>query len=120
MNRDTFAYWRRTPSVVCPLVINPGQPSECRLVARGKHVHIYHYTRLDNPKRSRKSHLARPTSKPHREEPGNQPNSIPTMKTPMKGAAKKAATKGAAKGAMKGAATKVAKSAMASKGYAKK
>lgn len=109
MKRRTFAYWRAAPDMQCPLVVNEGEPSECRLVARGRFVHIYHYSKDFCPL----------TASRRRTASGKQPNPIPTMKTPMKAAATKGAMKGAAKGAMKGAA-KAAKPIAASKGYAKK
>lgn len=110
MKHRTFAYWQAATGMQCPLVINEGEPSECRLVARGRFVHIYHYSKDFCPL----------TASRRRTVSGTNTNPIPTMKTPMK-AAVKGAAKGAAKGAMKGAAAaKAAKPAMAAKGYAKK
>jgi len=57
MARNTFSYWRRVPHMQCPLVVNRGLPSECRLVARSDLVFIYHYTRLDHPNRAVKKRL---------------------------------------------------------------
>jgi hypothetical protein len=51
MNIQTFAYWRVAPDMECPLVVNQGEPSEVRLIARGRYVHIYHYTKNFRPKR---------------------------------------------------------------------
>lgn len=111
MKHRTFAYWQAATGMQCPLVINEGEPSECRLVARGQHVHIYHYSQ---------DYFCPLTASRRRTASGTNTNPTPTMKTPMK-AAVKGAAKGAAKGAMKGAAAaKAAKPAMAAKGSAKK
>lgn len=86
MNRDTFVFHRPASlpgSFPLPLIVNEGHPSESRLIARGDRVFIYHYTRLDNPRRAGKKH---PTTFAQHEQaatgriPATTPHHQPHMK----------------------------------------
>lgn len=100
MSRQTFAYWRATPNMECPLVVNQGEPSEVRLIARGRHVHIYHYTKNFRPNRRAAAgrHPANPTPKTPHPTMAKKATSAPAFA--KKAPASKAPAKGAAKGAM--------------------
>jgi hypothetical protein len=108
MRRNTFAYWRAAPHMQCPLVVNRGMSSECRLVARSELVFIYHYTRLDHPNRSAKKNLPKQESLILSNRAGRIPAYPQENKTamakkatsaPMKAAPKKGAVVPAKKGA---------------------
>ena len=84
---------------MCPLIVNQGEPSEARLLARGDEVHIYRWTKPFRP-------LGRTVAGRIPANPKRRQNTMAKKATaPMKPAPKKGAMKPAPakKGMMKGA-----------------
>lgn len=96
MTYTTFSFWRFMPHKTCPLIVNRGEPSEARLLARGDEVHIYRYTKPFRPEG--RTAAGRTPTNPKRKQTTMAKK---TTAAPMKATA---ATK---KGAMKSAPSKM-------------
>jgi hypothetical protein len=87
--KDTFSFWSNVDHRTLPLLINPGTPSECRLLARGNLVYIYQYTQSRRQRQAALNGIQQTT-------PSTPPHTM-AKKAPAAPAKKMAAPKAAAK-----------------------
>lgn len=92
MRLHTFSFWRFMPHKTCPLIVNQGQPSEARLLARGDEVHIYRYTKPFRPE-GRTAAGRTPTNPKRKQTTMKKATAAPMKAAPKKGAMKSAPSK---------------------------
>lgn len=76
---------------MCPLIVNQGEPSEARLLARGDDIHIYRYTKPFRPEG--RAAAGRTPANPKRKQTTMKKAAAPMKAAPKKGAVKSAPAK---------------------------